>query len=334
MTQRVAIAGATGAVGQEFLRILAERGYPLQSLRLMASPRSAGREIAWQGQTLVVENLAKASFEDVDVAFFSAGSSQREQARRAVAEGALVIDNSSAFRLDADVPLVVPQVNPDAARSHKGLIANPNCSTIILVMAVAPLIREVGIRRLVVSTYQAVSGSGAAAVEELRTQQEAARMGQPLEHEVYPDPIHGNVIPFVQAFDEGALTTEEWKMVRETRRILAQPGLAISATCARVPVHRAHSEAVNIEFEQPVSPEDARTWLRAFPGVRVMDEPEDLSFPTPRDADGLDDVLVGRVRRDPGLPTALDLWLSGDQLRKGAALNAVEIAELLLPKTV
>jgi aspartate-semialdehyde dehydrogenase len=330
MKQRVAIAGATGAVGQEFLRILAERDYPLQSLRLMASARSAGREIHWQGQVIVIEDLAKASFAEVDVAFFSAGSAQRDQARRAVAEGALVIDNSSAFRMDPDVPLVVPQVNPEAARTHKGLIANPNCSTIILVMALAPLEREVRIRRLVISTYQAVSGSGAAAVAEWHAQEAAAQRGEPLVHEVYPDPIHGNVIPFVQAFDDDALTTEEWKLVRETRRILARPDLAISATCARVPVHRAHSEAVNIEFDRPVSPDEARTWLAGFPGVRVVDDPATLAFPTPRDADGIDEVLVGRVRRDPSLAAGLDLWLSGDQLRKGAALNAVEIAELLL----
>ncbi len=333
MKQRVAIAGATGAVGQEFLRILAEREYPLASLRLMASPRSAGREVTWQGQSIIIEDLSKAPFTDVDVAFFSAGSAMRDQARRAVSEGALVIDNSSAFRMDPDVPLVVPQVNPEAARAHKGLIANPNCSTIILVMALAPLEREVRIRRLVISTYQAVSGSGAAAVAELRAQQEAERRGEPLVHEVYPGPIHGNVIPFVQAFGDGALTTEEWKLVRETRRILGRPDLAISATCARVPVHRAHSEAVNIEFERAVSPEDARRWLEAFPGVRVLDDPATLTFPTPRSADGIDDVLVGRVRRDPGLPEGLDLWLSGDQLRKGAALNAVEIAELLLPQS-
>jgi aspartate-semialdehyde dehydrogenase len=232
--------------------------------------------------------------------------------------------------MDPDVPLVVPEVNAAAGRRHTGLIANPNCSTIILVVVLAPLEAQARIRRIVVSTYQAVSGSGAAALAELEAQAEAAREGRPLESAVYPAPIHGNVIPFVQAFGDDAITTEEWKLVRETRRILDRPDLAVSATCVRVPVVRAHSEAVNIEFEREVSPAEIRRWLEDAPGVRVVDDPAELAFPTPLDAQDGDDVLVGRIRRDPGNPKAIDLWLTGDQLRKGAALNAVQIAESVL----
>ncbi|MDJ0975977.1 MAG: aspartate-semialdehyde dehydrogenase [Planctomycetota bacterium] len=329
MSLHVAIAGATGVVGAEFLRLLEERAFPVASLRLMASARSAGRRLAFRGTEIEVEDLAEASFEGVDVAFFSAGSAQKAHARRAAEAGTLVVDNSSAFRMDPDVPLVVPQVNGDRARDHKGIIANPNCSTILLVMAIAPIERQVPIRRIVVSTYQAVSGSGAAALAELEQQAADEREGRPLTPSVYPMPIHGNVIPFVQAFDADAITTEEWKMVKETQRILERPELAVSATCVRVPVRRAHSEAVNLELERAVTPDEARTWLDAAPGVTVVDDPAAMRFPTPRDADGGDDVLVGRIRRDPGRPEALDLWLTGDQIRKGAALNAVEIAEHL-----
>jgi len=327
MTLSVAIAGATGAVGREFLALLEERRFPVGSLRLMASPKSAGKTLRWKGRDVVIEDLSRASFRDVDVAFFSAGSGQKEQARRAAGEGALVIDNSSAFRMDPGVPLVVPEVNGDAVGEGDRLIANPNCTTILLVMALAPIERHVRIRRVVVATYQAVSGSGQTGLEELARQTEAERAGDEIEPRVYPKPIHANVIPFVQAFAEDGLTTEEWKVVRETRRILRRPDLAVSATCVRVPVRRAHSEAVNVELERAVAPEEVRAWLSDAPGVRVVDDPSTLSFPTPRDADGGDDVLVGRIRRDPGHPRALDLWLTGDQLRKGAALNAVQIAE-------
>jgi aspartate-semialdehyde dehydrogenase len=333
---RVAIAGATGVVGQEFLRLLEERAFPISDLRLMASARSAGRTMAFGGNDIVVEDLEQADFRGVDVAFFSAGSERADEARRAAREGALVIDNSSAFRMDPDVPLVVPQVNPDAALSHKGIIANPNCSTILMVMVLAPLERARRIRRIVVSTYQAVSGSGAAGLTELKQQAEAERLGEPLQATIYPQAIFGNAIPFVQSFDEGGLTTEEWKMVRETRRILGRPELAISCTCVRIPVHRAHSEAVNIEFESELDVDEARALLAAAPGIRVVDAPDQLAadphaaYPTPRDAEGQDDVLVGRIRRDPSHPCALDLWLTGDQIRKGAALNAVEIAECVL----
>jgi aspartate-semialdehyde dehydrogenase len=233
--------------------------------------------------------------------------------------------------MDPAVPLVVPEVNGETALKHRGIVANPNCSTIIFVVVAAPLDRHVRVRRAVVATYQAVSGSGQEGLDELDRQEREEREGRPPTCETYPKPIRSNVIPFVQAFGEGDITVEEWKMVRETRRILGRPDLAVSATCVRVPVRRAHSEAVNLEFEREVSPEEARAWLRAAPGVEVIDDPSRGAFPTPRDAEGGDAVLVGRIRRDPGHPRALDLWLTGDQLRKGAALNAVQIAEAVFP---
>jgi aspartate-semialdehyde dehydrogenase len=326
----VAVAGATGVVGREFLRVLEDRAFPVGSLRLLASERSAGTRLPFAGDEVPVEALGPGSFAGIDVAFFSAGSEvSRRSAPDAVRAGAVVIDNSSAFRVDPAVPLVVPQVNGETAGLHRGVIANPNCSTILLVMVLAPIERRVRIRRVVVSTYQAVSGSGAGGLRELERLGEAEREGREEAPAVYPKPIHRNVIPFVQAFGEGGLTTEEWKMVKETRRILARPDLAVSATCVRVPVLRAHSEAVNVELQRPVDPDEVRRWLAEAPGVRVEDDPQTLAFPTPRDAEGGDDVHVGRIRRDPAEPRAIDLWLTGDQLRKGAALNAVEIAERL-----
>jgi aspartate-semialdehyde dehydrogenase len=235
--------------------------------------------------------------------------------------------------MDPDVPLVVPQVNGDSANEHRGIIANPNCSTILLVMVLAPIERRVRVRRVVVSTYQAVSGSGADGLTELERQEGEEREGRPLTPRTYPQPIRANVLPFVQAFGDGGLTVEEWKMVNETRRILGRDDLAVSATCVRVPVRRAHSEAVNVELERAVAPDEVRAWLSAAPGVRVVDDPAAVLFPTPRQAEGGDDVLVGRIRRDPSHPRAIDLWLTGDQLRKGAALNAVEIAEAVLGVT-
>jgi aspartate-semialdehyde dehydrogenase len=327
----VAVVGATGAVGREFLTVLAERRYPVKRLVALASAKSAGTTVSFGGDAVPVERLDACDFRGIDVAFFSAGADRsREHAWRAAKAGALVVDNSSAFRLDPAVPLVVPEVNPEAAAAHQGVISNPNCSTILLVVVLAPLLRRVPVRRVVVATYQAVSGSGAGGLRELARQIEEERAGRRPTTETYPVPIASNVIPFVQAFSEGGLTTEEWKMVKETRRILDEPDLRVSATCVRVPVRRAHSEAVNVEFERPVAPEDARAWLAEAPGVRVVDDPARLSFPTPRDAEGRDEVLVGRIRRDPGLETALDLWLTGDQLRKGAATNAVQIAEQVL----
>jgi len=328
----VAIAGATGAVGEEFLAVLSQRRFPVGRLIPLASARSVGKAVRYEGREFGVQDLATFDFRGVDVAFFSAGAERsRAHGPRAAQAGALVVDNSSAFRMDPAVPLVVPEVNLDAAKGHGGLIANPNCSTILLVMVLAPLLRRVPVRRVVVSTYQAVSGSGARGLAELSRQLEEERSGRPPTTDVYPYPIASNVLPFVAGFGDDALTTEEWKMIKETRRILGLPELRVSATCVRVPVRRAHSEAVNVEFERPVAPEDARAWLAEAPGVLVVDDPARTAFPTPRAAEGLDPVLVGRIRRDPGCPTALDLFLSGDQLRKGAALNAVQIAEALLP---
>ncbi len=327
----VAVVGATGAVGAEFLTVLEQRRYPVKDLIPVASARSAGGTLAFRGQKCQVRDLATFDFKGVDVAFFSAGAERsREHGWRAARAGALVVDNSSAFRMDPEVPLVVPEVNFHAAAGHKGLIANPNCSTILLVVVLAPIVRNAPVRRVVVSTYQAVSGSGAKGLAELARQLDEEKAGKAPRPEVYPVPIASNVIPFVQAFGEGGLTTEEWKMVKETRRILEAPDFRVTSTCVRVPVRRAHSEAVNVEFEHPVAPETVRGWLASAPGVRVVDDPAHLRFPTPRDAEGGDDVLVGRIRRDPCLETAIDLWLTGDQLRKGAALNAVQIAERCL----
>ncbi len=327
----VAIAGATGAVGVEFLRVLEQRRFPVKRLVPLASAKSAGKTVRFAGDDVPVRDLGTFDFRGIDLALFSAGADRsREHGPRAAKAGALVVDNSSAFRMDPDVPLVVPEVNLAEARTHRGIVANPNCSTILLVVVLAPLARHAPLRRVVVATYQAVSGSGARGLAELSRQIEEERQGKAPSLSVYPDPIASNVIPFVQAFGEGGLTTEEWKMVKETRRILGKPDLRITSTCVRVPVRRAHSEAVNVEFDRPVAAEEARAWLQAAPGVRVVDEPERLEFPTPRDAEGGDDVLVGRIRKDPCLDTALDLWLTGDQLRKGAALNAVQIAEALL----
>jgi len=326
----VAIVGATGAVGEEFLRVLEERRFPVSRLIPLASAKSVGKSVAFRGESVPVKDLARFDFRGVDVAFFSAGADRsREHAPRAAAAGALVVDNSSAYRLDPDVPLVVPEVNLDAAKSHKGIVSNPNCSTILLVLVLAPIQRHVAIRRVIVSTYQAVSGSGARGLAELSRQIDEDKAGAPPTLEVYPDPIASNVIPFVQAFGDAGLTTEEWKMIKETRRILDLPTLPVTATCVRVPVRRAHSEAVNVELARAATPDEVRGWLRTAPGVRVTDDPARLEFPTPRDAEGKDDVLVGRIRRDPSRETAIDLFLSGDQLRKGAALNAVQIAEAL-----
>jgi len=327
----VAIAGATGAVGDEFLTVLAQRRFPVGKLIPLASSRSVGRTIPFGGAEHPVRDLATFDFKGVDVAFFSAGADRsRDHGPRAAKAGALVVDNSSAFRLDPAVPLVVPEINASAVTSRSGLVSNPNCSTILLVMVLAPILRRATVRRVVVSTYQAVSGSGAKGLLELSRQIDEEREGRSPTTDVYPRPIASNVLPFVQAFADDGLTTEEWKMVKETRRILDAPTLAISATCVRVPVRRAHSEAVNIEFDREVAPTDVRAWLEGAAGVRVVDDPAHLVFPTPRDAEGGDDVLVGRIRRDPGRATAIDLFLTGDQLRKGAALNAVQIAEQVL----
>lgn len=331
----VAVAGATGAVGAEFLQLLTERSdFPLGELTLLASARSAGKSIRFAGRDIPVKELTKDAFADVDIAFFSAGGSRsREFAPAAVQAGAVVIDNSSAYRMDPTVPLIVPEVNGDDALQHHGIIANPNCSTILLLMVLAPLHRLSPVRRVVASTYQAASGAGASAMRELEEQSRAYLAGEPVAKEVFPHQIAFNLFSHNTPIDDTGYNEEERKMVNETRKILHLPDLAVTATCVRVPILRAHSESVNIEFaaERPTV-EAARAALAAFPGVTVIDDRAGNTFPMPLDASGKDDVLVGRLREDLSHPRALELFLSGDQIRKGAALNGLQIAEYLIAK--
>ncbi len=327
----VAIAGATGAVGTEFLSLLEKRPFPLASLKLLASARSAGKTLRFKGEELPIEELNADSFENVDIAFFSAGGNRsKEFAPAAVRAGAVVIDNSSAFRLDPAVPLVVPEVNGEDALTHTGIIANPNCSTILLVMALAPLHRLSPVKRVVVSTYQAASGAGASAMRELEEQTAAFLAGDEIVKSVFPHQIAFNLFSHNTAIDDSGYNEEERKMVHETRKILHEPNLPVSATCIRVPILRAHSESANIEFAGARPSLDAvRAALAAFPGVRVVDDRAANYFPMPLDASGEDDVLVGRIREDGSHPNAVDLFLSGDQILKGAALNGFQIAEYL-----
>ncbi len=329
-TCHVAIVGASGAVGQEMLDVLARRRFPVGKLRALGSARSAGKTVEFQGEALPIELLTAASFEGVDIALFSAGASiSREFAPIAVQAGAVVIDNSSAFRLDEDVPLVIPEINGGDAASHRGIIANPNCTTAVTLMALAPLHQAFGVRRVFAASYQAVSGTGAQAIAELRGQVEALATGRGITPEVYPHQIAFNVLPHVDSFLDNGYTKEEMKMQNETRRILHLPDFRASVTCVRVPVYRAHSVAVNAEFERPVSLEKAREALAAAPGLQVVDEPADQRYPMPLMSSGQDDCAVGRLRLDCALDNGLAFWVSGDQLLKGAALNAVQIAELL-----
>ncbi len=326
---RVAIAGATGAVGREMLRILEERKFPAEEVVLLASERSVGRKIPFRDSELTVSRLTEDAFVGVDLALFSCGASRSlEFAPAAVKAGAVVVDNSSAFRLDEGVPLVVPEVNVDALDSHGGVIANPNCSTIQLVVALKPLHDAARIKRIVVSTYQAVSGAGQAAIDEMQAQIK----GDTAAPKKMPHEIAFNCLPHIDVFLEGGHTKEEKKMVDETRKIMGAPHLAVSATCVRVPVFNAHSESVNVEFEESVSPEEARALLARAPGVEVVDDVESFSYPMPKDADGEDPVYVGRIRRDDSQENTLNLWVVADNLRKGAALNAVQIAEALIEK--
>ena len=326
---RVAIAGATGAVGRKMLRILEERKFPAEEVVLLASERSVGRKIPFRDSELTVSRLTEDAFDGVDLALFSCGASRSlEFAPAAVKAGAVVVDNSSAFRLDEGVPLVVPEVNVDALDSHGGVIANPNCSTIQLVVALKPLHDAARIKRIVVSTYQAVSGAGQAAIDEMQAQIK----GDTAAPKKMPHEIAFNCLPHIDVFLEGGHTKEEKKMVDETRKIMGAPHLAVSATCVRVPVFNAHSESVNVEFEESVSPEEARALLERAPGVEVVDDVESFAYPMPKDADGEDPVYVGRIRRDDSQENTLNLWVVADNLRKGAALNAVQIAEALIEK--
>ena len=327
----VAILGATGAVGQELLTLLEERSFPLKQLRLLASPRSAGQTVVFKGQSLTVEPVSAAALAGVDVVLASAGGSvSRQWAPVAVEQGAVVIDNSSAFRMDPAVPLVVPEVNPQAALTHQGIIANPNCTAILLTLALAPLAALRPLRRVVVSTYQSASGAGARAMEELRQLSRTVLDGGEARSEVLPHSLAFNLFLHNSPLQANGYCEEELKMLNETRKIMQLPELSLSATCVRVPVLRAHSEAVNIEFEAPLSVAEARAALAQAPGVELIEDFQSNRFPMPTDVTGRDPVAVGRIRQDLSHPQALELWLCGDQIRKGAALNAVQIAELLL----
>jgi aspartate-semialdehyde dehydrogenase len=326
----VAILGATGAVGQELLALLAERRFPVAELIPLASPRSAGQRIDWQGESLAVRAVEESAFAGLDLVLASAGgSTSRLWAPRAVAAGAVVIDNSSAFRLDPEVPLVVPEVNPQAAFAHRGILANPNCTTILLTVALAPLAARRPLRRVVVSTYQSASGAGARAMEELKTLSRTVLEGGNPVSTVLPHSLAFNLFLHNSPLQPSGYCEEELKMLHETRKIMGLPHLRLTATCVRVPVLRAHSEAVNLEFEEPFPVEEARALLAAAPGVELIDDWEVQRFPMPTDVTGRDAVAVGRIRQDLSEPRALELWLCGDQIRKGAALNAIQIAELL-----
>jgi aspartate-semialdehyde dehydrogenase len=330
----IAVMGATGAVGREMLRTLEQRHFPCDSITLLASERTAGFKLMFDGRLHQVQLLDENSFADVDIVLASAGGSvSLKYAPIAAKAGAVVIDNTSAFRMDPDVPLVVPEVNPDAAQGHHGIIANPNCSTIQMVVALAPLHKAAKIKRVVVSTYQATSGAGAAAMKEMEDQTRAQLAGQPLPApKKFAHPIAFNCIPQIDVFIENGYTKEEMKMVNETRKILGDPAIGVTATCVRVPVYRGHSESVNVEFERPLSVEQARELLSNAPGVKLVDDPANGVYPLAIYAAGLDDTYVGRVRKDESCENALNFWCVSDNLRKGAALNAVQIAELIVAK--
>jgi aspartate-semialdehyde dehydrogenase len=333
---RVAIAGATGAVGVEFLRLLEERKFPMLSLRLLASARSAGKKMMFAGRAIEVEELTENSFQDIDIAFFSAGGSiSRAFGPIAAKAGAVVVDNSSAFRMDPSVPLVIPEINPQACEAHKGIIANPNCSTIIAITPLWPIHKVNPIRRLIASTYQAASGAGAAAMAELEDSTRAYLEGKPYEQKVLPHPYAFNLFSHNTKIDPATgYNEEETKMVKETKKIFSDPGIRISATCVRVPVLRAHSEALTIECERPITPAEVSELLANAPGVKIVDDPEKNYFPMPKDASGKDDILVGRIRQDASDPSgkSIAMFVAGDQLLKGAALNAVQIAEVLVER--
>ncbi|BBB93122.1 MAG TPA: aspartate-semialdehyde dehydrogenase [Methylomusa anaerophila] len=333
----VAILGATGAVGREFIKLIEERNFPYNELKLLASERSAGKEIEVAGKKYTVEEARPDSFKEIQIALFAGGSISKTLAPEAVKFGAVVIDNSSAFRMDPEVPLVVPEVNPEAIKQHRGIIANPNCSTIIMVMALKPIYDSVKIKRVVVSTYQAVSGAGKEAIDELTDQVEAVMEERPVKARVLPSAsldkhyqIAFNLIPHIDIFVDGDYTKEEMKMVNETHKILNDPSIGISATTVRVPVYRAHSESINLELDGPLSPPEAKELLAKFPGVIVQDNPAEMIYPMPLLASGHDEVFVGRIREDKSVKHGLNMWVVGDQIRKGAALNAVQIAEYMI----
>ena len=332
---RVAILGATGAVGTELLELLETRNFPVEQLKLLASPRSAGKKLTFQGKSLTVEAVNEDSFKDIDLVLASAGgSSSKAWAKTIVASGAVMIDNSSAFRMDNSVPLVVPEINPTAAEKHQGIIANPNCTTILLGVAVYPLHQIQPIRRMVIATYQSASGAGAMAMEEVKHQAKAILSGEPVKAEILPYPLAFNLFPHNSPLTDSGYCEEELKMINETRKIFNDSTIRVTATCVRVPVLRAHSEAVNLEFDSPFAVSQAREILSQAPGVKLVENWDSNYFPMPIDATGKDEVLVGRIRQDLSHPCGLELWLCGDQIRKGAALNAIQIAELLVQKNL
>jgi aspartate-semialdehyde dehydrogenase len=333
MSVNVAIVGATGAVGQEFLNVLAERKFPIGHLKLLASARSAGKTVTFCGKDYVIEELTHDSFKGVQIALFSAGGSiSKEFAASAVKAGAVVVDNSSAFRMKDGIPLVVPEVNPEQIHKHIGIIANPNCSTIIMNVPIWPLHKVNRVKRMVISTYQAVSGAGAWGLYELESQMKQAAAGSAITKEKFPHQIVNNLFSHNTTIAANGYNEEENKMVNETRKIFADPKIMVSATCVRVPVPRAHCEAINIEFERPMSPAQVKEILASAPGVKMVDNIDANHFPMPIEASGQDDVLVGRIRQDISREDGrgIDLFVSGDQIRKGAATNAIQIAERLL----
>lgn len=330
---RVAVCGATGAVGQEMLATLAQRDFPASEVIPMASARSAGKTVQYKGQDLTVVEMTEDSFTGIDVALFSAGGGPSEKFAPAAAKaGCVVVDNSSAWRMDPKCPLVVPEVNPQDLDWHKGIIANPNCSTIQMVVALQPLHLEAGIKRVVVSTYQAVSGSGQEAIDELEEQTRRLMNGKPIVAEVYPHQIAFNCLPQIDAFLDDGYTKEEMKMVNETVKIMGDSNIKVTATTVRVPVFYGHSESVNIETREKLTAEDVRTLLAAAPGVTVVDYPEKLAYPMAIDSAGEDDVFVGRIREDNTIENGLNMWIVADNIRKGAALNTVQIAETLIER--
>lgn len=331
----VAILGATGAVGTELLALLEQRNFPLDQLKILASERSVGKSISFAGENLIIEAVTDSSFDNVDIVLASAGGSvSKKWLPIAVKAGAVSIDNSSAFRMHPDVPLIVPEVNPESAALHKGIIANPNCTTILLTVAIYPLHQVQPIKRIVAATYQSASGAGARAMEEVKVQAQAILNDEPALPEIFPYPLAFNLFPHNSPMTDNNYCEEEMKMVNETRKIFGDQDIRITATCVRVPVLRAHSEAINLEFDHPFSPAKAKEILATAPGVKLVEDFSKNYFPMPIDASGKDDVLVGRIRQDISHPNGLELWLCGDQIRKGAALNAVQIAELLIAKSL
>lgn len=332
---KIALIGATGAVGQVFLRILEERNFPASDIRLCASERSFGKKIKVRGEKLIVEEATPQLLSEVDFVFISAsGSVSRQMAPLAVDQGAIVIDKSSAFRMDPTVPLVVPEINPGDLHDHHGIIASPNCTTTPMVMALKPLNEANPAKRIVAASYQSVTGTGASAGEELLAQSRDVLDGKDASMDVYPHQIAFNVLPHVEEFLENGYTTEEMKMQNETRKILHAPDLKVSTTCVRVPVMVSHAEAINVEFTDPISPGEVREILSTMPGVRVVDDPQANVYPMPVQSEGEDDVFVGRIRKDISLDNGIAMWLTCDNLRKGAALNAIQIAEEMLARNL